>query len=95
MISNNEGRVPTTDEMDEITEPGERWKLAYMCGDCAEWVFFTVKPENRHQISTTKGEKCPHCGGQKVAPRSIISQRTWDAERAKKETSAYKRKLKK
>ena len=58
MLMNNEGRVPTTDEMDETT-PEERYKLVAICGSCHEPHFFTG---NRERFLQTHGEKCK-CGG--------------------------------
>jgi hypothetical protein len=78
MIMNNEGRVPTTDEMDETT-PEDRPKLTAMCENCGAWKPFT-RPANTP--NTYKGLVCDGCGGQKF--REVTSQRTFDIERAKK-----------
>lgn len=83
MIMNNEGRVPTTDEMDETT-PEERHKLSGMCGSCFEWTHFDDE----------KDERVCKCGG-KLVQSTIRSQRTYNEEWAKKESAKAKRKIKK
>ena len=90
MIMNNEGRVPTTDEMDETT-PEDRPKLVVQCANCAEWVHFI---RGTHPMNATKGVKCT-CGSEQFVPRSLISERTFDPVKAKKESAAWLRKKKK
>lgn len=84
--------VPTTDEMDSTT-PEDRLKLVIMCGDCGTWIHWTGR--DGLMLQSSGAPPCPECGGVKHAPRSIISERTWDADRAKKETAALLRKKKK
>lgn len=83
MIMNNEGRVPTTDEMDETT-PEERNKLTGMCDTCFEWTMF----------ERGKDPEICACGGHLVGS-TVCSQRTYNVEWAKKESAKAKRKRKK
>ncbi len=69
-------------------------KLAGMCAACGEWTFWTASGDNLN-----KGFKCSKCGNESLAHRktagfAILSQRTWDQERAKKESATWKKKLK-
>lgn len=75
--------IPTTDEMDSTVgiDRGDLWK---QCADCAEW---------NHYHDTI--DKCQFCGGSRFNPQSTISNRTFNADRAKKATAALKRRLKK
>ncbi len=71
MIMNNEGRVPTTDEMDETT-PEERYKLVAICDKCHEPHYFTGK---RERFNQTSDEICK-CGNKSFY--GLQSQRTFD-----------------
>lgn len=71
MIMNDEGRVPTTDEMDETT-PEDRYKLVAICDKCHEPHYFTGKHE---RFSQTSDEICK-CGGRSFY--GLQSQRTFD-----------------
>lgn len=83
-------RVPTTNQMDKTTN-ADRPKLVVQCANCGEWVFFT---RGTHPMNATKGAKCV-CGSEQFVPKTLISQRTFDPVKAKKETTAYLRKRKK
>lgn len=89
MISNDEGRIPTTDEMDETT-PEERYKLVMLCLGCAEWHWFTGA---RDRFTQSQGERCRHCGSGRFT--ELRSQRTWDEAWAKRTAAKLKKKLKK
>lgn len=69
--------IPTTDQMDHVT-PEERVALTGMCVNCGKWSNFT----------RGKAFRCP-CGSDRVLQSSVHSQRTFDKERAKKETAKY------
>ena len=71
MIMNNEGRVPTTDEMDETT-PEERYALVAICDKCHEPHYFTGK---RERFTQTQGEICK-CGSKSFY--GMQSQRSFD-----------------
>lgn len=88
MIMNNEGRVPTTDEMDETT-PEERYKLVALCMSCFEWHFFTGSKDRMLQL---KGEQCK-CGGHNFT--ELRSQRSWNEAWAKPVATKLKNKRKK
>lgn len=75
--------VPTTNQMDHTTYE-ERRKLAAMCEACGEWKPF-LRAE--HTNNTYKGLVCDSCGGDRF--RAVISQRTFDPERAKKESAKW------
>ncbi len=77
MITNNEGRVPTTDEMDETT-PEERYKLVAICDNCHQPHYFTG---NHERFLQTSGEICI-CGGRSF--RDTQSQRTFDPKKPRK-----------
>lgn len=77
MWMNNEGRVPTTDEMDETT-PEERYKLVAICNNCNEPHYFTG---NHERFLQTTGEICK-CGGKSF--RDTQSQRTFDPNKPRK-----------
>lgn len=82
--------VPTTNQMDKTTNM-ERRKLVAMCHNCATWKPF-VRQE--HTPNTYKGLKCDNCGGESFG--NVISARTFDLVRAKKESTAFlKKKAKK
>lgn len=69
--------IPTTDEMDHTT-PEERGKLVGMCAKDGQWNNFT----RGQQYSCT-------CGHHEFVQSSVHSQRTFDKDRAKKETAKY------
>ncbi|CAN5693777.1 hypothetical protein BH23PAT2_BH23PAT2_08290 [soil metagenome] len=71
MFINNEGRVPTTDEMDE-TIPGERYKLVAICSACHEPHYFTG---SHKRFLQTAGEICK-CGSKSFY--DLKSQRTFN-----------------
>jgi len=75
--------IATTDEMDKITHE-ERIALIGMCAECGQWVSFT------------RGEsfECA-CGSSKNIQTTIHTQRTFDKERAKKETAKHLKNRKK
>lgn len=70
-------KIPTTDEMDSTT-PEERKKLVGMCAADGTW--------NNYQ--SDEGFLCT-CGGKSVVTSSVHSQRTFNVDRAKKETAKY------
>lgn len=74
-------RVPTTDEMDSTTAE-ERPKLVGMCADCGNW----------HKFNDKTDKRICSCGGHLIGS-TIHSQRTFNDERAKKESAKYKRKM--
>lgn len=90
MFTNNEGRVPTTDEMDEVENPEDRYKLVMICTHCAEWHWFTG---SKDRFLQGHGEVCEHCGGKSFT--ELRSQRTWNQIWAKQIEAKIKRKLKK
>lgn len=73
--------IPTTDEMDHIT-PDERHALVGMCELCGEWTKF----DDRYEVN-----RCKDSGLLMV--QTIRTQRTFDVEKAKKETAKYKAKI--
>jgi DNA-directed RNA polymerase subunit RPC12/RpoP len=75
--------VPTTDEMDHTTSE-ERRKLVAMCDACGEWLHFLRKEGSMY---ATTGLSCENCGGKSF--HGLISERTFDVERAKKETAKW------
>lgn len=75
--------TPTTDQMDHTT-PNERMKLVAMCENCGEWKKFV---RSQHPHNTYHGLECDNCGGHNF--RDVISQRTFDAERAKKASAKW------
>lgn len=82
--------VPTTNQMDHTTNE-ERRKLVAMCQECAEWKPFL---RQEHTNNTYKGLVCDNCGGVRFS--GVVSQRTYDPVRAKKESAAFlKKKAKK
>ena len=76
MFQNNEGRVPTTDEMDETT-PEERYKLVAFCLGCFEWHHFTGSKDRFLQLH---GEVCK-CGSRNFT--EMRSERSWNEVWAK------------
>lgn len=88
MLMNNEGRVPTTDEMDETTAE-DRYKLVALCTSCYEWHFFTG---SRDRFLQLQGEKCK-CGGTSFT--ELRSQRTWNELWARPIATKLKNKRKK
>lgn len=93
----------TTDQMDSTT-PEERYKLVAMCENCAGWQFFTgskyeqVNGQTVLRDSQVDNLVCSDdvlrkkigCGGTKW--RGLISQRTFDPVRAKKESASWLKK---
>lgn len=77
MWMNNEGRVPTTDEMDETT-PEERYKLVAICDKCHEPHYFTGSHKRFLQAT---GEICK-CGGKSFY--GVQSQRSFDPNKPRK-----------
>lgn len=75
--------ILTTDQMDSTT-PEDRRKLVAMCDNCGHWQFFIRKDGG---MSSTRGVSCEKCQG--TAFRDVISQRTFDAERAKKASTKW------
>lgn len=75
--------IPTTDEMDHTT-PEERHKLIGMCDTCFEWTKFDDQKDSRACV----------CGG-KLVQSTVRSERSFDAERGKKESAKARRKAKK
>lgn len=75
--------IPTTDQMDSTT-PEERPKLVAMCEKCGTWKPFTLK---EHAINTYAGLVCDN--DKSTNFRDVISQRTFDAERAKKASAKW------
>lgn len=79
--------IPTTDQMDHTTAE-ERKKLAAMCANCGTWKHFTRKniidESGIKDDSPTAGQRCDNCDHDQFI--SLISQRTFDEDRAKKET---------
>lgn len=69
--------IPTTDEMDSTT-PEERHALTGMCANCGKWNNFTMG----------QPYECG-CGSDQNVQSSVLSQRTYDVDRAKKETAKY------
>ena len=88
MWMNNEGRVPTTDEMDETT-PEDRYRLVAFCISCFEWHFFTGSRDRGSQL---RGEVCK-CGGHSFT--EMRSQRSWNDIWAKQVATKLKNKRKK
>lgn len=76
--------IPTTDEMDHTTAE-ERPKLIGMCDTCFEWTAFNDLTDKR---VCSKGDG-------NLLQSTVRSQRTWNAEWAKKETAKAKKKAKK
>jgi hypothetical protein len=86
--------VKTTDQMDS-TDPEDRKKLAAMCEHCGTWKHFKRKevPGNRLTRGSA-GQVCDNCGHDQFI--GLISERTFNPERAKKETAKLlKKKAKK
>lgn len=77
MWTNNEGRVPTTDEMDETT-PEERYALVAICDKCHEPHYFTG---NHERFLATSGEICK-CGGKSFY--GVQTQRSFDPKKPRK-----------
>lgn len=76
------GPIPTTDEMDEF-DPNEphAYDVMLVCGSCGEWSIFDKRNEERRH--------CQSCGGSQLG--SIISYRTFNAERGKKESARIRK----
>lgn len=68
----------------------ERRKLVAMCNNCGVWKPF-IRQENTQ--NTYKDLVCDECGG--TAFREVISQRTFDVDRAKKISTKWLKSRKK
>lgn len=77
------GDIPTTDEMDEF-DPKEphAYDVMMVCGSCGEWSMFDKRGDSRTR-------KCQSCGNSQLG--SIISYRTFNAERAKNESARIRK----
>lgn len=54
-----------------------------MCANCGTWKHFTKNPD---VLLQTFHLTCGNCASTNFEPRSLISEDTFDEERAKKET---------
>lgn len=85
MWTNNEGRVPTTDEMDEFDpQAPNAYDVMIQCGKCGEWFMFDKRNNERDRA-------CQNCGSKQFVINSIISYRTFDLTRAKKATARIRK----
>lgn len=78
--------VPTTNQMDHTTNEDRR-KLVAMCSECGVWKHFLRR---EHTNDTYKGLVCDGldgCGGTRF--HGVVSERTFDPERAKKESAKW------
>lgn len=83
-----ENRVPTTNEMDEFDpDAPHAYDVYKQCGECGEWSIY----DTRVVYSQEERQRCPLCNSSMLVTSSIISYRTFNAERAKKATSAVKK----
>lgn len=74
--------IPITDTMRmDSFDPNvpHAYDVYKQCGGCAEWSIY----DNRKTYTQENRQTCPLCGSTNLVIGSIISHRTFNAERAK------------
>jgi len=68
----------------DITAPNTLGIVLAVCRECGEWSRLQVTPENYGQV--TNKNRCTYCDSPRLDPRSVISEETFNPERAKVKT---------